>query len=482
MLLAELSSREGLAIVCFGEPPAGFPQALRANALTPAEVKGLDFHSVCVIDAGEQIHKIMSAREMAGGVENLSRRLAIDQLRVALSRPSERLIWLDISPKASYVAASVGFLNGERAENQIHSAVAPAALWKALQEEDLDLEERIQRCQEDARQYLTVRPDLAWSRAHQAVTLLGKEGELSAVQDPLARRTAHLTLSEVCFALGMRKARLSPELGNPDLLTESAVAASRAQFRQLWLVLRPLSKIGLLRDGSALNAMAETMENIVEHKDHLPPWFFLEVGQESLRWISALEQVITAGTNATIALGLLPRFYEAMQLPDAAVRSAKLRKVAVDHFVKTKQFRAALATLTELPDRNYKLEAQCQEGLGDLVAAAAAYRSLGDLESALDCYRKAPDIQLALAAIKELGKPNAATASLEWVGAMQALAAKRPENFNRVIKPTEKKLLEQVLEQSLGVQRKKAVKKAAPRQKVVKKTAVKRTPTADELF
>ena len=104
------------------------------------------------------------------------------------------------------------------------------------------------------------------------------------------------------------------------------------------------------------------------------------------------------------------------------------------------------------------------------------------MESALDCYRKAPDIQLALAAIKELGKPNAATASLEWVGAMQALAAKRPENFNRVIKPTEKKLLEQVLEQSLGVQRKKAVKKAAPRQKVVKKTAVKRTPTADELF
>ncbi|MBK5293694.1 MAG: hypothetical protein JJE04_18700 [Acidobacteriia bacterium] len=466
-LLADLASREGLAIVCFGEPPAGFPQTLRANALTPAEVKGLDFHSVCVIDAGEQIEKITSARALAGGVESLSRRLAIDQLRVALSRPTERLIWLDISPKGKRVAVSLGFLNGERAENQIHSAIAPAALLKALQEENLDLEERIQRCQEDARQYVAIRPDLAWSRAHQAVTLLGKEGELNAVQDPLARRTAHATLSEVCFTLAMRKVRLSPELGSPNLIMESATAAARAVLPELALVLWPVSRIGMLRDGDELNAMAEAMETIVAHKDRLPPWFFLELGQEPVRWIAALERVITAGANATIGLRLLPPFFEAMQLPDAAVRTTKLRKTAIDHLIKTKQYRVALATLAALPERNYKLEAQCQEGLGDFVGAAAAYRCLGDLESALDCYRKVPDIKLALGAIKELGKPNAAAASLEWVAEMQALAAKRPDNFNRVMKPTEKKLLEQVLEQSLGVQRKKPA---------VKKVAVKRTP------
>jgi topoisomerase IA-like protein len=71
---------------------------------------------------------------------------------------------------------------------------------------------------------------------------------------------------------------------------------------------------------------------------------------------------------------------------------------------------------------------------------------------------------------------------------MQALAAKRPENFARVVKPEEKQLLESVLESALGVQRKKpAAKKAATKKvatkkaatkKVAAKKAVKRTPAS----
>jgi topoisomerase IA-like protein len=77
--------------------------------------------------------------------------------------------------------------------------------------------------------------------------------------------------------------------------------------------------------------------------------------------------------------------------------------------------------------------------------------------------------------MKELKKPHAAAPALEWVAAMQALAAKRPDNFNRAIKPEEKKLLETVLESALGVQRKKpATKKAAAKKVAVKKVAAKK--------
>ena len=79
--------------------------------------------------------------------------------------------------------------------------------------------------------------------------------------------------------------------------------------------------------------------------------------------------------------------------------------------------------------------------------------------------------------MKELKKPHTAAPALEWVAAMQALAAKRPDNFNRVVKAEEKKLLESVLESSLGVQRKKpAAKKAATKKPAVKKVAVKKVP------
>ena len=55
---------------------------------------------------------------------------------------------------------------------------------------------------------------------------------------------------------------------------------------------------------------------------------------------------------------------------------------------------------------------------------------------------------------------------------MQSLAAKRPDNFNRLVKPEEKKLLEQLLESSLGVQR----KAPAAKKPTAKKAAVKKAP------
>lgn len=93
-----LAAREGLAIITLGDTvPDYIPAEMREAILTAAEAKGLDFHSVCILDAGKQIERI--CREQAYGrsnvdVEMLRKRLAVDQLRVALSRPTERLLWL----------------------------------------------------------------------------------------------------------------------------------------------------------------------------------------------------------------------------------------------------------------------------------------------------------------------------------------------------------------------------------------------------
>ncbi len=474
-LLADLQSREGLAIVSFSESSPKIP-----GALTPAEIKGLDFHSVCVIDPGAQLEKIKSARGSSVDVENLSRRLAIDQLRVAVSRPTERLILLDISPKPLRVNASLLFLNGP-IDNR--SALTPAALLKSLQEENLDLEERVQRCQEDARQYLAVRPDLAWSRAHQAVTLLGHPGEINAIQDPLTRKSAYSTLAEVCFSLGMRKIKLSPELGNPILLQEASQAARKIPNEELSALIFEIYEMFTATEGEEVNLALNLMSRIPGNLERLPPWFLVELGGEPARWIALLEGVQHLKANAAICARVLPPFFNAIGLPDAEARTAKLRTSAVTDLIKGKFFKHALDILSEVPERNYKLEAQCQEGIGDFAAAASAYRADGNLESAIDCYRRLPDISLALSAMRELKTPPTALPSLEWIAAMQALAAKRPDNFNRVVKAEEKKLLEALLETSLGVQRKKpaakkaAAKKVAAKKVAAKKVAAKKAPT-----
>src|SRR5437879_6392973 len=42
-------------------------------------------------------------------IEGLRKRLAIDQLRVAISRPTERLLWLDINPSDQIIRQSIAF-------------------------------------------------------------------------------------------------------------------------------------------------------------------------------------------------------------------------------------------------------------------------------------------------------------------------------------------------------------------------------------
>jgi hypothetical protein len=76
---------------------------------------------------------------------------------------------------------------------------------------------------------------------------------------------------------------------------------------------------------------------------------------------------------------------------------------------------------------------------------------------------------------------HAARPSLEWLAELDGVLARRPENFNRVMTPPEKKLLEGMLERGLGVQRKKpAVKRTVPNA-TQKKAARKRAPRKGKL-
>ena len=473
-LLAELASREGLALVALDQNLTAIPETLRKSILSSSEVKGLDFHSVCVVDAGrhlERITKMSGNYSAAGDIEGLRKRLCIDQMRVALSRPTERLFWLDVNPSERIVRQSLAFLNGERYAGGVPVS-HPAAVLTTLQEEQLDLEERIQRCQTDARQYLSIRPDLAWSRAQQAVALLGEEGTPTAVTDQAARRTSLLTLCEVCFCLAFRNAKLSPELGRPDLYDEARRAAAAAKHFGLTEIIGTIRTIPHASAGERLVAIGNLAQTMARRRADIPPWFLLEIAASAQSWVNSLEQAIAVGENAGILIDILPPFYDVLGLPDAASRKAKLEQRSIDLLLKQKNYRRALQVLEKLSERKPALEARCLEALGEHGKAAEIYRAARDLSAALDCYRAIPDFAAALSLIREIGHEHPAIASLEWVARLQEVIAQRPENFTKVMKPTEKKILEGLLEQAFGASRKKAppVKKAP----TAKKAAVKR--------
>jgi tetratricopeptide (TPR) repeat protein len=479
-LCQTLAGREGLALISLetlnaAQPlPDYIPELVRPNILTAAEAKGLDFQSVAVIGAGRKLRQITTANDFGrgdGGIEALGRRLAIDELRVVLSRPTERLYWIDVDPSKEIVAESLRFLNGNIEDRQV-SASVPAGVLRTLEEDQLDIEERIQRCQSDARQYLSVKPGMAWTRAQQAVTLLGTPGVPGAVEDEQARRASFLTAAEIAFTLAIRKVALPNELGRPDLLEEAARSALRAHRYGLANVIREIARQPHAPPAGRLEAMANVVRRMVDNSDELEPWLLLEIQPRAKSWLDELELAAGSGTNARILLRLLPPFYKVLNLADSDARLKRLQQRSLTSLLKEKAYADALELLRDLPDPRPRDEAACHEGLGDFRGAAQAWLAAGDRKEALQCFRKIPDFEQTLALLNEIGDHPAAD-SLRWVREMQQLASRRPPEFTKVMMPSEKKMLEAILEQSLGISRKKpAARKAA----ATKKPAVKRSP------
>ena len=155
-----------------------------------------------------------------------------------------------------------------------------------------------------------------------------------------------------------------------------------------------------------------------------------------------------------------------MGVPDGSSRIEELRQRAIQLLIKDKYYALALDVLRTLEHPQPKLEALCHEATGNLRSAAEKFRLGGDLKNALKCYRAIPDFAAALDTVRQMGDHPAAP-SLEWLARVQALVAERPDKFTRIVTEPEKKLLEDMLEQALGVKRRKSApkppRKSSPR-------------------
>jgi tetratricopeptide (TPR) repeat protein len=325
-----------------------------------------------------------------------------------------------------------------------------------------------------------VKPDLAWSRAQQAVALLGTAGDLTCVMDPVARETAFLTLSEVCFQLAIRKKNLSPELGRLDLYEQAAEASRGAGKLLLANAMQTIGTAERTLGIERVNWIAQAIQQVVEAREQLPAWLIVEIAARANSWLEELDRHFDAGDNPLMAQRILPPFFDALGFPDAQARKDRLAQRAVQVLMKNRRHAQALTILERLPQAKPKLAAECYEETGQFAKAAAVYLELGERDRALKCYRSVPDFAAAVSLVGQM-EGHAARPSLEWLAELNGVLARRPENFNRVMTPPEKKLLEGMLERGLGVQRKKpAVKRTVPKA-TQKKAAPKRAPGKGKL-
>lgn len=461
-LLQTFGDREGLAIIKLeDEIPAYVPEGMKHKLLSVFEAKGLDFQSVCILNPGKQLDKILNVPERIGrdyAIEPLSRRLAIDQLRVAISRPSERIYFLDVEPTQQVGMRSMDFLGAADPDVEV-SPVIPAVVLKTLEEELLEPEERVRLCESDARQFLQVKPEMAWSRAKQAVSLLGRPGSQYAVADLTVRQSAHLTLTEISFSLAFRGVRLPPELGRPDLYHEAYQNAVGAGKLHLAKIIRTIGSVQRTESAHRRFLLMELVESMALYQSELESWLPIEISETAKTWVKELEQSSDNPAFAKRILSLLPVAYKVFDVLDGAERMAGLRQNAVQKFMKAELYREALEILEQDPDKPSKLVAQCYEGVKNHAAAAEIFRQSGSLKDALRNYRAIPDFDKALELVEKAGDDPAAE-TLRWIMEVRQVLDRRPAGFSKEATAAEKKFVADLLETNMQAPRTKRVTRA----------------------
>ena len=197
-LLEGLDETDDVAVLSpRDDAPPWVPMELRPMVLTPAEAKGLEYQSVCVLDPGPVLSSL-SPEERAYGMDieldQPATRTAIDHLRVTLSRATETLVFIDVMGSEADLRLS-GALLGDPAP------YSPDDLLDHLSHADASPEERVLARTSDARGLIDAAPHRAWQRACQAVRLLGDKELPNGVADQAVRDAARRALLETAARL-----------------------------------------------------------------------------------------------------------------------------------------------------------------------------------------------------------------------------------------------------------------------------------------
>ena len=197
-LLEQLKELENAVVVAAEtSPPTWVPSGLRDVILTPAEAKGLEYQAVCVLDPGRLLIRLGEEYQSgsdAAKLEEHLRRTAIDRLRVALSRSTETLAFIDVEADDNAVRLSRELL-GDAAPFE------PDDLVDHLADTETTVEERVVRRIDEASTLVENRPAHAWLRAEQAVKLLGNPALPNGVADRDIRDQAQTNLLQTAARL-----------------------------------------------------------------------------------------------------------------------------------------------------------------------------------------------------------------------------------------------------------------------------------------
>lgn len=370
-------------IVASARPPEWLPPHVRDAVLTPAEAKGLEYEAVVVLDPGKSLARFRSFSKEEWRLNEEQSRTLIDQLRVAISRASDCLAFLDVDASEEELSVSCGLLSDPE-------QIEPEAFLAERDESESSDEERVLSMLRELPQHLAARPMRAWRNARWLLrrvvdeSVLGEEG----ASVPRSR-----VLREV-LSVGLRLlAGVLPR----NLMAEEVVETARRAALE-WL------------GQPAAEAVDLFAEWVLEPSR--PPYplidALLQLGHESdafraalgARWQTLTSAVTDGPRKASFAVyysGPVEDWLGYLGRPNSKEDANRLRRAAARTLIAQGELKAAAEVCEAIRPTDRRLQAELDEARGAFERAAERFEQIGLTEEARRCWRRACDWERALA-------------------------------------------------------------------------------------
>lgn len=440
-LLAKLIDQQDLVVISLDseikKTLAKFPDARHSlqRILSPDEAKGLEFQSVCLLNPGRHLMSFNHSIERTGELDDLAARTSLDQFRVAVSRATGDLVFLDVESKPRIRALSHQML-GKPIEIDAHG------LEEFFKDNDSLPEDRVRSQLEAARALADQDIRRGWGVASAAFRMLGDPALTNGVADRSLRAEVGREILAQAALLFARAADREEEKEIVQSLVVEAAAESGLENSELLFA----AFTNWIRTGrnthhdSSYKTAVELLDRVASAN---PPadWLMPAIGAVAQRLRSDLAAASGYKITAHRFTGDVARWLQITgDIGDAAAKAVELRTKAFEALVRERELSAAEKMLALVPD-DPRLKGMLHEAHGRHGEAALCFEAASEFASALENWRADGNWQKALA--HATGED---ATRLGWLAELESLAARRPADLDTWIKKAEAKRIVDVIQ------------------------------------
>jgi hypothetical protein len=382
LLIKELLETEKCTIICPTEVvPDWLDEENRTAVLSPMESKGLEFQTVCILNPGKEIISITAEdKNNLNKFENLNRRTRIDQLRVAISRATETLVFIDIDPSNTELEESLKLLNKS-------TPFEKNDLLEHLSNSDITPEERVVNRINNARTLIESRPERAWQLVNQAVKLLGEPDLHNGVSDRGVRKN----VAQATVEIGLRiisEAQITAL--NDDVYLALPSALKEFESDELQKAVIAYADYAIIESSDPFDFLL-TIEKLKPEEK----WFSQAINSRYERIKKAIQEGTELPRTARCYSNKIDSWFEFIgNTGDESENIKQLRRKAIDSLIRfelPKEAEKILNLFDQLEKSDHERKGKILHAAAKFSEAAKSFEDAEAYELAVDEYRMIAD-------------------------------------------------------------------------------------------